>query len=128
MRILYLTQAFVNDKVCGMEKKFDLELCPEMLPELADFFKLLGEPVRLRLLASICHEGAAGVNELTERLGLSQSVVSRHMSMLHEGGLVEKEQVGSRCLYSMPDDALCRLCLIAAEKVRARASRFSKLV
>lgn len=111
-----------------MAKKNDPEISPEMLPELADFFKLLGEPVRLRLLASICHDGGGSVNELTERLGLCQSVVSRHMNMLHEGGLVNKRQEGNRCLYSMPDDTMCRLCTIATEKIRAKATQLSKLI
>lgn len=111
-----------------MSKKNDLEISAEMLPALADFFKLLGEPVRLRLLASLCHEGGGSVNELTERLGLCQSVVSRHMNMLHEGGLVDKKQEGNRSLYSMPDDTMCRLCRIAAEKVRAKATQLSRLI
>lgn len=111
-----------------MEKKSENGISAEMLPELADFFKLLGEPVRLRLLHTICHEGSGSVNELTERLGLCQSVVSRHMSMLHEGGLVDKRQEGNRCIYSMPDDTMCRLCMIAADKVRAKASQLSRLM
>lgn len=111
-----------------MQKKNLPDISPEMLPELADFFKLLGEPVRLKLLSSICREGGGSVNELSERLSLGQSVVSKHMNMLHEGGLVDKKQDGSRCLYSMPDDTLCRLCLIAAEKIRARADRLRRLV
>lgn len=101
---------------------------PEMLPELADFFKLLGEPVRLRLLCSVCHEGGATVGELTERLGLCQSVVSRHMKMLHEGGLVVRTQEGNRSVFSMPDDTLCRLCELASCKILDKARLYSDLI
>lgn len=114
-----------------MEKKVEkkeLKVSAEMLPELADFFKLLGEPVRLQLLCSVCHGGDGTVGELTERLGLCQSVVSRHMKMLHEGGLVERKQEGTRSVYSVPDDTLCRLCALASGKILAKAGRYSKLM
>lgn len=72
-------------------------LTPEMLEELSSFFKMLGEPVRLRLLSSLCIQGEATVGELVERLNIGQSVVSKHMKLLHESGHVEKRsrRVGS---------------------------------
>ena len=71
---------------------------------------------------------AASTTIATRKIVLNFTLMKKHMNMLHEGGLVDKKQDGSRCLYSMPDDTLCRLCLIAAEKIRAKADRLRRLV
>ena len=62
-----------------------------MLAELAVFFKMLSEPVRLRILSSICTEGEATVGELVERLQIHQSVASKHLKLLFESGFVGKK-------------------------------------
>lgn len=108
------------------EKKFTMT--PELLVPLSDFFKLLSEPVRLQVLSSVCQEGQGTVGELATRLGLCQSVASRHIKMLFEGGLLEKKMEGARCVYGMADDTLCRLCILALEKLRSKANRLSSLV
>lgn len=75
-----------------------------MTEEVAGYFKMLSEPVRLPMLGSICSEGAATIGELTERLGLCQSVVSRHMKLMTEHGVVCKKTEGGRTLYYFADD------------------------
>ncbi|MEI3557695.1 MAG: metalloregulator ArsR/SmtB family transcription factor [Akkermansia muciniphila] len=99
-----------------------------MLEELSSFFKMLGEPVRLRLLSSLCIQGEATVGELVERLNIGQSVVSKHMKLLHESGHVEKKKQEGRILYYLADDTLCRLCEMAFTKISVRADRYSKLM
>jgi len=59
----------------------------------ADPFRLLGEPVRLRILRLLARERLV-VSELVRILGLAQSGVSRHLRMLREGGLVREEKEG----------------------------------
>jgi len=54
---------------------------------------LLGDPVRLRLLRALSREGL-NVSELTAVLGLAQSGVSRHLSLLKKAGLVVEERRG----------------------------------
>ncbi len=85
-------------------------------------------PLRLRLLHSLCTEGKATVGELAERLGLQQSVVSRHMKLLQEAGFVQRKQEGNRLCYYLPDKSLCTLCSLAMEKITARAGQYRDLV
>ncbi len=85
-----------------------------MLAELAVFFKMLSEPVRLRLLSSICTEGEATVGELVERLQIQQSVASKHLKLLFESGFVGKKSDKGRTLYFLPVDSLCILSVLAA--------------
>ena len=99
-----------------------------MTEELAGYFKMLSEPVRLRLLGSICTEGEATIGELTERLGLCQSVVSRHMKLMTEHGIVCKKAQDGRILYYFEDDCLCCICAPVVEKIRARAAGQSRLL
>lgn len=64
--------------------------------ELADAFKVLADPVRLRLLSLIASvpEGEVCACDLTAPLARSQATVSHHLSRLVEAGLITREQRG----------------------------------
>jgi ArsR family transcriptional regulator len=64
--------------------------------ELAAAFKVLADPVRLRLLSLIAAapEGQACSCDLEEPVGKSQPTVSHHLSVLADAGLITKEKVG----------------------------------
>jgi len=61
---------------------------------LAALFKTLSEPVRLRILYLLLESGERCVCELVNTLGLSQSVVSRHLAYLRNNGLVNTRREG----------------------------------
>lgn len=75
---------------------------------LAQAFKALGDPARLRLLSLIAaHEdGEACICNLTEPVGLSQGTVSHHMKILVTAGLVSREQRGKWAYYRVQRRAL----------------------
>ena len=64
--------------------------------ELAAAFKVLSDPVRLRLLSLIASapDGTACSCDLEEPVGKSQPTVSHHLSVLADAGLITKEKVG----------------------------------
>src|SRR5215211_3022088 len=64
--------------------------------DLANAFKVLADPVRLRLLSLIAAapEGTACSCDLEEPVGRSQPTVSHHLSLLADAGLITKEKVG----------------------------------
>jgi ArsR family transcriptional regulator, arsenate/arsenite/antimonite-responsive transcriptional repressor len=64
--------------------------------ELAAAFKVLSDPVRLRLLSLIAAapDGTACSCDLEEPVGKSQPTVSHHLSVLADAGLITKEKVG----------------------------------
>lgn len=64
--------------------------------ELADSFKVLADPVRLRLLSLIAAapDGTACSCDLEEPVGRSQPTVSHHLTVLAEAGMITKEKVG----------------------------------
>jgi ArsR family transcriptional regulator len=94
--------------------------CPPLLQEplaaqdaeqLAGVLKAVADPARLRLLSLIQaqpgHE--ACVCHLTEPLGLSQPTVSHHLKVLHQAGLVEREQRGSWAFFRVREEPLTAL-------------------
>lgn len=68
----------------------------EHADELAAGFKVLSDPVRLRLLSLIANspEGEVCACDLVEPVGRSQPTVSHHLSILADAGLLTREQRG----------------------------------
>jgi ArsR family transcriptional regulator, arsenate/arsenite/antimonite-responsive transcriptional repressor len=79
--------------------------------ELAQTFKALGDPTRVRLLAMIAasESGEACICDLVAPVGLSQPTVSHHMRILTEARLVTREQRGRWAYYGLAPSARDRL-------------------
>ena len=83
---------------------------PNELAELiARRFRVIGEPMRIRLLDRL-RDGEATVSELTEALGASQQNVSKHLGILLEAGMVSRAKDGNHARYSVSDPAVFELC------------------
>lgn len=91
--------------------------CPPLLEEplpakeaerLAEVFRAIGDPARLRLLSLIAAkpQGEACVCDLIEPLGLKQPTVSHHLKVLHDAGLLGRERRGSWVYYRVLPDRL----------------------
>lgn len=65
-----------------------------------ELYRLLGEPIRLRLLA-LSAEDELSVGELAELLGESQPNVSRHVAALRRASLVASRKQGTRVFVSL---------------------------
>ncbi len=71
---------------------------------LAAQFKTLSEPVRLRIVSLLLQEGELCVCDLVETLGLSQSVVSRHLAYLRNNSFVTTRREGVWVYYQLVMD------------------------
>ncbi|HWL84546.1 MAG TPA: metalloregulator ArsR/SmtB family transcription factor, partial [Polyangiaceae bacterium] len=69
-----------------------------------DLYRVLSEPIRLRLLALAAEEELA-IGELAELLGESQPNVSRHVAPLKQAGLVVVRKQGTRALVRLSEGA-----------------------
>jgi DNA-binding transcriptional ArsR family regulator len=76
---------------------------------LAHRFKLLSEPTRLQILATIC-DRECSVQEICERTGLNQGNVSKHLRLLKDAGVVACRRVGIWRYYRVLDRELLILC------------------
>jgi ArsR family transcriptional regulator len=79
--------------------------------QLADAFKALADPARLRLLSFIAAQpsGEACVCYLMKPLGLSQPTVSHHLKILYDAGLLDRERRGTWVFYRIVPERLAVL-------------------
>ena len=83
---------------------------PEPLIELvAQRFRVLGEPMRIKLLDTL-RENDATVSELQEALGASQQNVSKHLGILLSAGMVSRRKDGNHARYAISDPSVFDLC------------------
>jgi DNA-binding transcriptional ArsR family regulator len=68
-------------------------------------YAALAEPSRRHIL-DLLRDGERSVNELVERVGLSQPGVSKHLKVLREAGLVEVRPDGKRRWYGLRAEPL----------------------
>jgi DNA-binding transcriptional ArsR family regulator len=80
----------------------------EQLHELAEIFRLLGDPSRLRVLIE-CRRGPTPVGEIAETAGLSPSLVSHHLRLLRATRIVRAERRGRHVLYSLDSHHIDRV-------------------
>ena len=71
-------------------------------PELADLFRLLGDPSRLRIVIA-CLDARVAVSDIAQRLGLSLSLVSHHLRLLRAARLVRGLREGKQVFYQVAD-------------------------
>jgi len=78
---------------------------------MAQVFKALGDPVRLRLVSLIgAHQGGeVCVCELTEAFDLTQPTISHHLKVLREAGIITSERRGTWVYYRLEPATLDRM-------------------
>jgi DNA-binding transcriptional ArsR family regulator len=70
-----------------------------------DAFNAVAEP-RRRQIVDVLGDGERAVGDLVRQLGLTQPLVSKHLRVLREVGVVEVREDGRRRLYSLNGHAL----------------------
>ena len=83
---------------------------PDQLVELiAQRFRVLGEPMRIKLLDRL-RDGGTTVQELQDATGASQQNVSKHLGVLLSAGMVSRSKEGNFSRYAIADDGVFDLC------------------
>lgn len=85
---------------------------------LAEIFKLLADPTRLRILATLAEHGSLCVHELTAALGMQQSAVSHQLRLLRAARLVSGRRAGREIHYSLDDAHVLALLSEGLKHVR----------
>ncbi len=88
---------------CSPSKAKDLELGEAAAATYAEWFAVLSDPTRVRLLHTVsrARSGAMRVGDLAEALGISQSTCSHHVKKLAEVGFVAVDKVGTSSVVSV---------------------------
>lgn len=100
-------------KDCSISKNFK---------KLTSLFKALGEPNRLAIFSHICDCSASGakqtnVNDIKSCCDVDLSVVSRHLTVLKDAGVLSAEKKGKEVFYSLNGPELAGLLRKLADQV-----------
>lgn len=90
-------------------------------------FRTLADPTRRALFERLCREGEITVGGLTAQAGVSQPVVSRHLGVLKQAGLVRDRHEGRQTHYSAQLSALAPLVDWTTEMTAFWEGRFDQL-
>jgi DNA-binding transcriptional ArsR family regulator len=102
-------------------------LTPELLELIAERFKALSEPARLRILNAL-RDGEKSVSQLMEETGLGQANVSKHLQLLHGLGFVDRRKEGLYVHYSLASEDVFRLCDIVCGRLAVETDARGRLL
>jgi DNA-binding transcriptional ArsR family regulator len=105
---------------------------PQPLPDplielIARRFRVIGEPMRIKLLDSL-RDREASVSELCETTGASQQNVSKHLGVLHDAGIVARRKDGTRVVYRVVDAGVFELCETVCGSVQRQVAELNAIL
>lgn len=86
---------------------------------VARYFALLAEPMRLKILHTICRDERS-VSDIVKATGATQTNVSRHLSLMHRAGVVSRRRDGAVVLYKVLDPEMTEICRSMCVRVASR--------
>ena len=88
----------------------------ESLLKLAELFKILGDPTRLKIVELLL-ENEMCVNHIAVTMGMGQSAISHQLRVLRQARLVTYRKEGKTAYYSLNDDHVEGLVRMGMEHV-----------
>lgn len=94
-------------------------LTDEAIEIIAERFRVLSEPIRLRILQAL-RDGELSVSDLTREIEISQPNGSKHLRILQDAGMLRRDQRGNSVYYSIADDSIFELCDLVCGSLEMR--------
>ncbi len=79
------------------------------LQEVAAYFQVLSEPTRLQIL-NLLREKPHNVGDMAQSCACTSANISRHLALLSQRGLVQRESRGNSVYYSIAEPSVYDLC------------------
>lgn len=111
-----------NDKVALPTEASDVTqgdgpvLEERYIQPLADIYKVLGDPTRLRILHVLLHNEVC-VYDILRKIDMGQSAVSHQLRILRNARLVQFRRAGKEVYYSLADRHVYTLLEVGLEHV-----------
>lgn len=96
-----------------------IQLTDEALEMIAARFKLLADPMRLRILHALGNAEMT-VSQLVEATKGGQANISKHLGALLEAGIVARRKEGLNAYYSIADETIFDLCDMVCSRLEAQ--------
>jgi len=90
-------------------KEFKKAFSEEQVNHLANRFKVLSEPTRLKIISCI-HLKEKSVSQITKEIDSYQSNVSKQLQLLLDDEIVSCKVVGAKHLYKLTDKTIINIC------------------
>jgi DNA-binding transcriptional ArsR family regulator len=97
----------------------------EVVQQVADYFSVLGEPMRLRIL-NLLRDGEKCVQDLVEATETSQANVSKHLKVMLQAGILSRRSEGTSAFYRVADDLSYELCNLVCDRLASRIEEQAK--
>ena len=91
-----------------VEQLRGLLLLPRTVEALADTFRVLGDPTRVRILDALSH-GELCVSDIATLVGISESAASHQLRLLRGMRLVRPRRAGRLVYYAVDDQHILEL-------------------
>lgn len=92
---------------------------PEVVQQVAEYFGVLSEPMRLRILNAL-KDGEKCVQDLVEATETSQANVSKHLKVMLQAGILSRRTEGTSAFYSVQDPLIFELCNLVCDRLATR--------
>ncbi|XVJ71130.1 MAG: helix-turn-helix transcriptional regulator [Rhizobacter sp.] len=87
----------------------------------ANFFKAIGEPVRQQILLILLQEGPSNIQSVAQHLAQDRSVVSRHLAVLEQAGVLRSHRIQRFTQYELDGPAIISKLERLLENLRSAA-------
>ncbi len=91
-------------------------LSEEEYSELSEFFKIFGNPTRLKIISLLCVEDLC-VCDISEALDLNQTTVSNQLRILRANNIVKFQKEGKMARYSLTDSHIEMIYKVGLEHI-----------
>jgi DNA-binding transcriptional ArsR family regulator len=91
-------------------------LSPQMTSEVAEIFKAMSDPTRVRILHALSHAELC-VGDLAAVLAMKEPAVSHQLRLLRSLRVVRARRDGKQVYYTLDDDHVARLFQLSLEHV-----------
>ena len=102
-------------------------LPPDLADVIARRFRVLGDPLRVRLL-DLLRDEELSVTTLSERLGAGQQNVSKHLAVLVESSMLARRKQGTHVYYRIADEGVFALCEQICGSLQSQLATLTALV
>ncbi len=93
------------------------ELSEEALEMIASRFRLLSDPMRLRILHTL-GDGEMNVTDLVIATRAGQANISKHLGILFNAGIVSRRKEGLNSNYRVADETIFELCEVVCSRLK----------
>lgn len=74
------------------------------MEDFAEIFKALAHPIRLKIVCGLVKKEECNVSTMVEKLGIAQPLVSQHLNILKNAGVITGYKKGTQICYKVTNE------------------------